>query len=88
MPQHAAASQNFHMVDFFFKTYQTCEPFVAQMLQHWMVAQWSMYQVPVWRDLDQVPVWRDLGSIPRKGQIFACQFFSIVAQILAFLVLF
>ena len=43
---------------FFFITCQTCEPFVAQMSQNWMVAQWSMYQVPVWRVL---------GSIPGKG---------------------
>ena len=41
--KHAAASQNFHMGDFFFFiTCQTCEPFVAQMSQNWMVAQWSV----------------------------------------------
>ena len=42
-----------------------------------MVAEWSMYQIPVWR-----------GSIPGKGNFFACRFLSIVAQIFAFLVLF
>ena len=34
MPQHAAASQNFHMADFFFITCQTSEPFVAQASQN------------------------------------------------------
>ena len=29
-----------------------------------------------------------LGSIPRKGNFFACQFLSIVAQMFTFLVLF
>ena len=71
MPQHAAASQNFHMADFFFITCQTCEPFVAQVSQNWMLAQWSMYQVAVWRVL---------AFIPGKGIFFACQFLSIVAQ--------
>ena len=78
MPQHAAASQNFHMVDFFFVTCQTLELFVPQMSQNWMLAQWST---------KQVPIRRVLGSIPGKGKIFARQFFSIVAQIFAFLVL-
>ena len=60
MPQHAAASQNFHMADLFFMACQTCEPFVAQTSQSWMVAQWSMYQVPGWKVL---------GSIPGKGNL-------------------
>ena len=62
MPQRAKI---FARWTFFFITCQTCEPFVAQMSQNWMVAQWSMYPVTVWRVL---------GSIPGKGivaQIFA-----------------
>ena len=47
MPQHATA--------FFFITCQTCEPFVAKMSQNWMVAQWYMYQVPLWRFLGSIP---------------------------------
>ena len=63
---------------FFFITCQTCEPFVAQMSQNWMVAQWSIYQVP---DL------RVLGSIPGKGKfclsvlLYCCtdfRFFGVV----------
>ena len=59
MPQHAAASQKFHMVNFFFITCQTLESFVAQMSRNWMVAQRCMYQVLVRRVL---------GSIPGKGK--------------------
>ena len=55
MPQRAKI---FTWRTFFFITCRTSEPFVAQMSQNWMVAQWSMYQVPVWRVL---------GSIPEKG---------------------
>ena len=73
----AAASQRFHVADFFFFiTCQTWEPFVAQVSQNWMVAQWSMYALPVWRVV---------GSIPGKGTFYACQFLSIVAQTFAFL---
>ena len=60
--KHAAACRSepkfSHGGLFFFITCQTCEPFVAQMSQNWMVAQWSMCQVPVWRVL---------GSVPGKG---------------------
>ena len=51
MPQRAKI---FTWWTFFFITCQTLEPFVAQMSQNWMVAQWSMYLV--------------LGSIPGKGK--------------------
>jgi hypothetical protein len=41
MPQHAAASQNFHVADFFFFIpRRKSEPFVAQVSQNSMVAQW------------------------------------------------
>ena len=56
MPQQAKI---FTWWTFFFITCQTLEPFVAQMSQNWMVAQWSMYQVPGRRVL---------GSIPGKGK--------------------
>ena len=55
MPQHAAASQNFHMAAFFFITCRTSEPFVAQKSQNWMVAQWSMYQTSAWKVLGSIP---------------------------------
>ena len=48
MPQRAKI---FTWRTFFFITCQTCEPFVAHMSQKWMVAQWSMYQVPICRVL-------------------------------------
>ena len=54
MPQRAKI---FTWRTFFFITCQTSEPFVAQVSRNWMVAQWSMYQVPTWRVL---------GSISRK----------------------
>ena len=50
MPQRAAACRSEPKLShggLFFLTCQTCEPFVAQMSQNWMVAQWSMYQAPV-----------------------------------------
>ena len=53
---------------FFFITCQTCEPFVAQISQNWMVAQWSVYQVSDWRVL---------GSIPRK-----CNFLPVSSSLL------
>ena len=60
--KHAAACRSepkfSHGGLFFFITCRTCEPFVAQMSQNWMVAQWSMYQASVWRVL---------GSISGKG---------------------
>ena len=55
---HAAACRSepkFLHGGFFFITCQTCEPFVALVSQNWMVAQWSMYQVPVWRVLGSNP---------------------------------
>ena len=45
---------------FFFITCQSCGPFVAQISQKWLVAQWSMYQIPVGGIL---------GSIPSNGKI-------------------
>ena len=63
--KHAAACRSmphqakiFTWRTFFFIICRTCEPFVAQMSQNWMVAQWSMYKVTVWKVL---------GSIHRKG---------------------
>ena len=50
MPQRAKI---FTWRPFFFMTCRTSEPFVAQMSQNWMVAQWSMYQVPVWNACTQ-----------------------------------
>ena len=67
MPQRAAACRSmpqrakiFTWRTFFFITRRTCEAFVAQISQNWMVAQWSMYHIPVWRVL---------GSIPGKGNV-------------------
>ena len=62
MPQRAKI---FTWRTFFFITCQTCEPFVAQRSQNWMVAQWSMYQVAVCR----VP-----GSIPGVGNFLPVSF--------------
>ena len=52
MPQRAKI---FTWRTFFFVTCRTCEPFFAQMSQNWMVAQWSMYQSPVWKVLGFIP---------------------------------
>ena len=80
MPQHAAASQNCHMADFFFF--------------HNMSNLWTLCctDISVLDGSSVVyvagPSFRGPGFPSCKWQNFACQFSSIVAQIFAFLVLF
>ena len=80
MPQHAAAcrSEPKFSRTFFFITCQTLEPFVAQMSQHWMVAQWFMYQVSVRRSW--VP-FRERANFCLSVLLYCCtdfRFFGVV----------
>ena len=80
MPQRAKI---FTWRTFFSIPRQTCEPFVAQVSQNWMVAQWYMTRCQFagsWVPFLEMVIW--------KRHLFACQFLSIVAQTFAFLVLF
>ena len=80
MPQRAKI---FTWRTFFSIPCQTCEPFVAQISQNWLVAQWEITRPQC--EGSWVPF---LQRAMLKGQFFACQFLSIAAQTFAFLVLF
>ena len=75
MPQRAKI---FTWRTFFFITCQTLEPFVAQMSQNWMVAQWFMYQVSVRRSW--VP-FRERANFCLSVLLYCCtdfRFFGVV----------
>jgi hypothetical protein len=80
MPQRAKI---FTWRTFFSIPCQSCEPFVTQVSQNWMAAQWYMTRPQIggsWVPFLERATW--------NGQFFACQFLSLVAQTFAFLVLF
>ena len=76
MPQHAAASQNFHVADFFFHTTSKlctlCCTDVSELDGSSVVKHWAAS-------------WKVLGSIPDKGTLLPV---SSSILIFAFLVLF
>ena len=67
MPQRAKI---FTWWAFFFITCQSCEPFVAQMFQNWMVAQWSMGEYPHRARTARAPRMHRARTVRAPRQVF------------------